>query len=52
MKMAGTIIARAPILNQVFTSALGCHLNGDSLNKVQNRNPRGVTRDCKQMNNS
>ena len=43
--MAGTMSPSAPILNQVLTWPSGCHLNGDSVNKVQKMNPKGVTRD-------
>lgn len=35
----------APILNQVLTWPSGCHLKGDSVNKVQKMNPKGVTSD-------
>ena len=43
--MAGTMSPSAPILNQVLTWPTGCHLKGDSENKVQKMNPKGVTRD-------
>ena len=44
-------MASLPTLNQVPMWPSGCHLNGTSLNKVQKRNPSGVSTDCKKESN-